>query len=150
MSKKDGTGVCYEWQKESTQFWQWAKEFKELQKTGLRLIWHYWCGRNKKKICKMIKIRCRDIQRQMALANVQGKTSMVIYCEIKVGGCREECIVHCNGNERSWLGWFQMGWVKRGTCSLCRGEESAFHILLNYHETQRWKKEFLGIKWFTN
>ena len=54
----------------------------------------------------------------MALANVQGKTSMVNYCGIKVEGCREEYTVHCNGNEKSGLGWFRMGWVERGTCPL--------------------------------
>jgi len=54
----------------------------------------------------------------MALPNVQGKTSMVNYCEIKVGGCKEEYILHYNGNERNGLGWFRKGWVKRGTCPL--------------------------------
>ena len=54
----------------------------------------------------------------MALANVQGKTSMINYCEIKVGGCRDEYVVHCNGNEGSGLGWSRMGSVKRGTCPL--------------------------------
>jgi hypothetical protein len=45
----------------------------------------------------------------MALANVQGKTSMVNYCKIKVGGYREEYIVHYNGNESSGLVGFK--WV---------------------------------------
>jgi len=72
---------------------------------------------------------------------------MVNYCEITVGGCREEYIVYCNGNESSGLGWFQMGWVKRGTCPLWWGEESAIHILQNCQETQKWKEKFLGIKW---
>lgn len=32
MSKKDGAGVCYEWQKEKTQFGQWARKFKKLER----------------------------------------------------------------------------------------------------------------------
>jgi len=63
MSKKDGAGVCYKWQKDSTQFGQWARKFiEELERRGLAFIWHYLSVRNKKEIHKMIKIRCRDIQ----------------------------------------------------------------------------------------
>jgi len=61
MSKKHGAGVCYEWQKESTQFGQQARKFKEELERRLGFIWYYLSGRNKKEICKMIKIRCRDI-----------------------------------------------------------------------------------------
>jgi hypothetical protein len=52
----------------------------------------------------MIKIRCRDIQRPMALANIWGRSSLVDYCKIKVGGYREEYLIHCNRNEKSGLG----------------------------------------------
>jgi hypothetical protein len=63
MSEKDGAGVCYEWQKGNTQCGQWARKFeKELERRGLGFIWHYLSGRNKKEICKMIKIRCTNIQ----------------------------------------------------------------------------------------
>jgi hypothetical protein len=50
---KDGAGVCYEWQKESTQFVQWARNFKEeLERNELEFIWYYLSGRNKKEIHK--------------------------------------------------------------------------------------------------
>lgn len=55
---------------------------------------------------------------KLSKSDVQGKTLMVNYCEIKVGGCREEYIVYCNGNEWSGLGWFRMDWVERGNCPL--------------------------------
>jgi hypothetical protein len=54
------------------------------------------------------------------------------------------------------LGWFRLeiwklwglwGGVERGTCPLCRREESATHILLNCQKTKRWREKYLGKKW---
>jgi hypothetical protein len=36
-------------------------------------------------------------------ANIPGRHLLVDYCEIKVGGCWEECVVHYNGSEWSGL-----------------------------------------------
>jgi hypothetical protein len=59
-------------------------------------------------------------------------------------------------NGRSWLAWFWKevwklkglrGGFERGTCLLCRPEESAPHILLNCQKAKRWREKFLSVKW---
>ena len=50
-------------------------------------------GGNEKEKCNIINIRCAHTQRQMALANIWGKRSLVDYCKIKVGVGREEYII---------------------------------------------------------
>jgi hypothetical protein len=55
--------ICYEWQKENMQIGSWAKNFKEeIERIGLGFIWHNPEGRNKIEICKIIRMRCGNIQ----------------------------------------------------------------------------------------
>lgn len=99
----------------------------------------------------MIKLRCQDIQRQMILANIQVKCSLVYYCEIKEG-CGTENYIHCNRSDRSGIAWLTTGiWKMRGLRSgvgggrgpLCQVEENTIHIQLKCLEMQRWREQFL-------
>lgn len=59
-----------------------------------------------KAMCKMIKQGCNDIQRQMFLALLWKKCSLVFYWEMKEGWERLDYVIYCNKNEPSRLAWF--------------------------------------------
>jgi hypothetical protein len=109
MNKEDCVRICYEWQKEDMKVGSWAKKFgEEIERIGLGFIWNYPGARNEKDICKIIKIRCRDIQRQMTFTNIWVKRSPADYCDMKVGGCMKHYVVQCNRNDSTGLDRFRM------------------------------------------
>jgi hypothetical protein len=70
-------------------FKSWVKNFKEeVERIRLGLIGRYPCGRNEKETCRIINLDVA-IYRDRTLANIRGKSSMVNYCEIRVG-CRKK------------------------------------------------------------
>jgi hypothetical protein len=69
------------------------------------------------------------------------------------------CVVLGIKNERNGLAWFLKwiwklrvltGEVERGTCPLCRDEESAIRIRLIYQEKAKIEREIYGKEVITN
>jgi hypothetical protein len=83
-------------------------------------------------ICKIIKERYNDIERQNLFVNIKEKKSLIFYSEMKQEWAIEEYIVCCTRNEKSGLTWFKTGiWklrgmreeFEKGRCTLCREDE---------------------------
>jgi hypothetical protein len=57
-------------------------------------------------ICKKIKERCNNIERQNLFANINEKRSLIFYSEMKQEWAREEYTVCCikGTREVGWLG----------------------------------------------
>jgi hypothetical protein len=107
-------------------------------------------------ICKKIKERCSDIERQNLFANSKEKRPLIFYRDMKQEWAREEYIVYCTRNERSGLAWFKTGiWklkskrkvFEKERCPLCSDDEHAIRILLKCSETRKWREQFLSRKW---
>jgi hypothetical protein len=50
---------------------------------GLSYIWHSHAQSNVNKVCKIIRERCKDVERQNLFSNISEKISFVYYCKIK-------------------------------------------------------------------
>jgi hypothetical protein len=107
-------------------------------------------------ICKIIKERCNDIERQNLFSEIKEKSSLIFYIEMKQEWSREQYIFCCSKTERSGLACFKTGiWklrgmrkgFEKGRCPLCSEEEDAIHILLKCSETRKWREQFLSRKW---
>jgi hypothetical protein len=106
-------------------------------------------------ICKKIKERCNDIERQNLFSKIKEKSSLIFYSEMKQEWAREQHI-SCTRTDRSGLAWFKTGiWKLRGMrkgsekgrCPLCSEEEDPIRILLKCSETRKWREQFLSRKW---
>jgi hypothetical protein len=65
MDKDDLVRVCYDWQINNAQYNGWGKKLeKELNKIGLEHIWRNPNENQRGTICKEVKERCNDIERQ--------------------------------------------------------------------------------------
>jgi hypothetical protein len=65
MDKEKRVRVCFEWQVNHFEFDSWASKLNEqLSKIGLGYIWHDVSVNTMTGICKNIKERCNDIERQ--------------------------------------------------------------------------------------
>jgi hypothetical protein len=107
-------------------------------------------------ICKKIKERCNDIERQNLFSKIKEKISLIFYSDVKQEWAGEQYISCCSRTERSGLAWFKIGiWKLRGMrkesekgrCPLCSEEEDPIHILLKCSETRKWREQFLNRKW---
>jgi hypothetical protein len=84
MDKEELVRVCYEWQVNNFQFDSWASKLNEqLSKIGLGYIWHDLSVNTVSGICKIIKERCNDIERQNLFAKIKEKSSLIFYSEMK-------------------------------------------------------------------
>jgi hypothetical protein len=157
MDKEEPVRVCYEWQVNNLEFDSWARKLSEhLSKIGLGYIWQDLRVNTVSGICKKIKQRYNDIERQNLFANIKEKRSLILYSEMGQEWTREEYIVCCTRKERSELAWFKTGiWkprvmrkgLEKGRCPLCSENEDAVHLLLKCSETRKWRKQFLSMKW---
>jgi hypothetical protein len=155
MDKEELVRVCYEWQVNNFEFDNWASKLSEqLGKRGLGYVWHDVSVNTVSGICKKIKERCSDIERQNLFAKIKEKRSLMSYSEIKQEWAREQYI-SCTRNERSGLTWFKTGiWklrdmrkgFEKGRCPLCSEDEDSIHILLKCSETRKWREQFLSRK----
>jgi hypothetical protein len=65
--------TCYEWQINELKVDGWEKKLKEeLKKIGIAYIWQSQSEINVNKICKIIRERCNDIERQNIFSNISG------------------------------------------------------------------------------
>jgi hypothetical protein len=65
-------------------FDSWAKKLsKQLSKLGLGYIWQDLRVNTVSGICKKIKERCNDIERENMFANIKEKMSLIFYSEMK-------------------------------------------------------------------
>jgi hypothetical protein len=55
------------------------------------------------------KYKSCDTQRQIPLANMREKCSLVFYWEMQEGQRWEYCIIYCNRNDRNGLARFLLG-----------------------------------------
>jgi hypothetical protein len=107
-------------------------------------------------ICKIVKGRCNDVERQNMFAELNEKSSLSLYRQVKREWGKEGYIVKCTRNERKGIIWCKAGiWklrgirgvLEKGRCPLCGGEEDEKHILLECKETRRWREEWLKRNW---
>jgi 1,2-phenylacetyl-CoA epoxidase catalytic subunit len=65
MDKDDLVRLCHDWQINNAQYDGWAKKLVEdINKTGLRHIWRNPTENQRGTVCKEVKVRCNDIERQ--------------------------------------------------------------------------------------
>jgi hypothetical protein len=82
MDSSETVKMCYEWQMNNLKVDGWANKLKEeLEKMGLACIWQNQTEINVT-ICKTIRERCNNIQRQNMLA-IHAKNSLTFYSQIK-------------------------------------------------------------------
>jgi hypothetical protein len=80
MDKDDLVRVCYDWQINNAQYDGWEKKLeKELNKIGLGHIWRNPTENQRDAVCKEVKGRCNDIERQHFFANLSEKQSLIFY-----------------------------------------------------------------------
>jgi hypothetical protein len=87
------------------------------------------------RICKIIRERCNDIERDNMLANTGENKSLIFYCEIKLEWGKEEYMVCVQEiREMDWCGiWKSSGMrtqYEKGRCPLHRKEEDSIHIFI--------------------
>jgi intein-encoded DNA endonuclease-like protein len=116
MDIQDPVRQCYEWQKGNLRFESWAKEMKEeLENIGLAYIRHSQQECNIRRLRRIIRERCNDIERHNLSTIMAEKMSLVLYQEMKYKWSREEYIKLCCRNERNGLAWMKAGvWKLRG------------------------------------
>jgi hypothetical protein len=107
-------------------------------------------------ICKIIRERCNDIQRQKIFSDTNVKISLISYSEMKYEWDKESYMDKCTRKERMRIIRLKAGiWklrvirrcFERGRCFLCLGEEDAKHILLKCSETKMWGEEYVTSNW---
>jgi hypothetical protein len=85
MDKDDLVRVCYDWQINNVHYDGWAKKLeKELNKTGLGHIWWNTTKNQRGTVCKEVKERCNDIERQNFFANLEEKQSLIFYRDMNM------------------------------------------------------------------
>jgi hypothetical protein len=75
--------ACYEWQINNLNVDGWGKKLKdELETVGFAYICQSQSEINVN-ICKIIRERCNDIERQNIFSDINVKISLIFYCEMK-------------------------------------------------------------------
>jgi hypothetical protein len=69
-------------------------------------IWHDLSVNTVSGICKKIKERCNNIERQNLFSKIKVKSSLIFYSEMKQEWAREKYISCYSRSERSGLAWF--------------------------------------------
>jgi hypothetical protein len=119
-------------------------------------IWRNPTENQRGTVCKEVKERCNDIERQNCFANLSEKRSLIFYRDMKFLWDREDYVMCVSRNDRMGIAWFRAGiWKLRGIrkgleirrCPLCNGEEDAIHTLLKCSETRRLREHLLSRKW---
>jgi hypothetical protein len=83
MDSSELVKMCYEWQMNNLKVDGWAKKLKEeLERMGLTYIWQNQTEINVT-VCKIIRERGNDIQRQNTYADINAKNSLTFYSQIK-------------------------------------------------------------------
>jgi hypothetical protein len=106
-------------------------------------------------VCKEVKDRFNDIERQTLFANLSEKRSLIFYRDMKLLWDRGDYVMCGSMNDRMGIAWFGAGiWKLRGIrkcletgrCRLYNGEKDAIHVLLKCPETRRLREHLLSIK----
>jgi hypothetical protein len=97
-------------------FESWTKKMKEeLESIGLAYIWNCQQEWDIRRLRRIIRGKCNDIERQNLFSIMSEKRSLVFYQEMKQKWGREEYIKLCSRNERNGLAWMKAGaWKLRG------------------------------------
>jgi hypothetical protein len=89
----------HEWQINNLNVEGWAKKLEEeLEKIALPYIWQSQAENNVNKICKIIRERFHDIERQNLFSNISEKNSLAFYCEMEHEGVKRATLM--NAQER--------------------------------------------------
>jgi predicted transcriptional regulator len=92
--------TCYEWEVNNLNVEGWAKKSKEkLEIIGLAYILKIQAESNANKICKIIRERCNDIERQNIFSNISKLNSLEFYCKMKHEWDKESYIDECTRRE---------------------------------------------------
>jgi hypothetical protein len=117
----------------------------ELNKTGLGHIWRNPTENQRGTVCKEVKERCNDIERQIFFTNLSEKRSLIFYRDMKLLWDREDYVMCCSTIDIMGIAWFRAGiWKLRGVrrvleirrYPLCNGEEDEVHFLFNARKRQ--------------
>jgi hypothetical protein len=85
--------ACYEWQINNLKVDGWAKKLKEeLEKIGSAYIWQSQSEINVN-ICKIVREKYNDIERQNIFLGINKKISLVFYCQMKYEWGKESYIL---------------------------------------------------------
>jgi hypothetical protein len=78
---------------------------EDLNKIGLGYIWEDPKENSASRICKRIKERCNNIQRQNLFANTRENMALIFYCEMKLEwlGKKTQPVVQ-GTRDMGWLG----------------------------------------------
>jgi hypothetical protein len=96
MDKEELVRVCFEWQVNNLEFDSWASKLnKQLSKIGLGYILHDLSVNIVSGICKKIKERYNDIERQNLFSKIKEKSSLIFYSEMEQKWAREQYISCC-------------------------------------------------------
>jgi hypothetical protein len=116
MDKNDLVRVCHDWQINNAQYDGWAKKLeKELNQIGLGHIWRNPTENQRGTVCKEVKERCNDIERQIFFANLSEKRSLIFYRDMKLLWDKEHYVMCGSRNDRMGIAWFRASiWKWRG------------------------------------
>jgi hypothetical protein len=119
-------------------------------------IWRNPTENQRGTVCKEVKEKCNDSERQNFFANLSEKRLSVFYRDVKLLWDRGDCVMCGSRNDRMGIAWFRAGigklkWLRKGLeigrCPLSNGEYDAIHILLKCPETRRLREHLLSRKW---
>jgi hypothetical protein len=115
MDSSELVKMCYEWQMKNLKVDGWAKKLKvELEKMGLAYIWQNQIKINVT-ICKTIRERCNDIQKQNMFADINAKISLTFYSQLKYEWGKEWYIDKCTRKEGTGIIRWKAGiWKLKG------------------------------------
>jgi hypothetical protein len=83
MESSELIKLCYEWQIKNLRVDSWMKKLKEeLESIGLAYIWQNQLEINGN-VCKIVKERCNDIEKQNMFAELNDKSSLSLYRQVK-------------------------------------------------------------------
>jgi hypothetical protein len=98
----------YEWQMNNLKVDGWPNKLKELKQMRLAYVWQNRTEINVT-ICKTIRERCNDIQRQNMFADINAKNSLTFYSQINYEWGKECYIDKCTRKERIGIIWLKAG-----------------------------------------
>jgi hypothetical protein len=89
--------LCYKWQMKILKVDSWAKKLKEeFEKIGLAYIWQNQTEINVN-MCKIVRERCNDIEKQNMFADLNVKISLTLYRQVNVNGVKSGILINAQG-----------------------------------------------------
>jgi hypothetical protein len=91
-------------------------------------------------------------------ADLNDKSSLTLYRQVKGEWGKEGYIEKCTKKERIVVIWWKAGiWklkgirgdFEKGRCPLCGGDEDEKHILLKCKESKKWREEWTKSNWLS-